>query len=329
MRLEEKINEDKDIFCSRIGKNLVGKIATYGLAAILTLGGVLYSCGDGGNGEVGITETKTFNIISYNVQARPYLDVTIEKLETIGTLLNEYDMVGIQECFVNYDHLIKYNNHPTKYYFDDLYDDTLVIVNSGLASFSIFPLIEVKTIHYEYKYNIEDLVASKGMLMMRYDVDGMILDVYNTHMEAGGAPEDAEPRFNQATQVIEFVKENSPSNHNVIVHGDFNMSPARPNKAWEDFDPNHYRDTVDMESRTNIFQRIVDELGLTDVSDALFGAVHDHIDRFLFRSADGYTLIPLNLKEINEPFIDDEGNPLSDHNPMVATFELTGLVTGQ
>jgi hypothetical protein len=53
----------------------------------------------------------TFRIVSFNVQARPFLDDAAEKLPQIAERLVGYDIVAIQECFQRPELLLREGIH--------------------------------------------------------------------------------------------------------------------------------------------------------------------------------------------------------------------------
>jgi endonuclease/exonuclease/phosphatase family metal-dependent hydrolase len=259
------------------------------------------------------------------VQARPLLDDVraAQNLPIIGALLGEYDIGGVEECFSQCDKLLDAVPHPYHYYFSER-QSAWSLANSGLGGISRFEIKEVVTAYYEHKAELADTVASKGVALMRIQTQGLSIDVYNTHMQAGDSDGAHAAQAGQADELVAFIRAHSPAEHTVVLHGDFNMSPARPAKAFEDFEPNHYSNAADMLARTANFQKIIDELGLTDVSDKLFGPVRDHIDRVLFRAARGVEAKALSWEDQASRFVDAKGAALSDSMPLVVELELSG-----
>ncbi len=111
------------------------------------------------------------------------LDHPEEKFPKISPLLNAYDVVLIQECFVRHDLLWAQANFPNKAYFGRPAPGKGV--NSGLSVLTRLPMGEVINEHYRDAGELQDRIASKGILLVRMQVGGMPLDVYDTHMEAG------------------------------------------------------------------------------------------------------------------------------------------------
>lgn len=273
----------------------------------------------GGKVEILPQGSGTFSLLSYNVQARPVLDHSRARknLPVIGRKLNAFDLAGVQECFSFGERLLDQTTHPTRSYFDRR-QHWWSLANSGLLSVSRFPSKEVHTMFYAAKAELPDRVASKGILLIRYEFFGRTLDVYNTHMQAGNRGQAQMARAQQAEELVQFVSKLSPPDHAVIIHGDFNMGPSRPGKAWTP--PSHYASEADMLTRTMVFSRMMKTLRLNDVSDRLFGPTLDHIDRVLFRNGNHFVLTPLSWKELDAEFRDAEGRPLSDSSPIAVRF---------
>lgn len=265
-----------------------------------------------------------FSILSYNVQSRPWLDDAREKLPKIAPLLDPYDIVAIQECFQQHQLLWAGSDHPNKIHFGRL-AHPFKLANSGLAKMSRLPVDAVVTEHYRKQGELQNRVSSKGIVLMRTHTAGWVLDIYNTHMEAGGRPEAQPARMAQALQVVDFVTRNSPPGHAVIVCGDFNMMPLRPNKRPEEYSPGHFDNLEDLRGRTAAFQVMFEGLALRDASDELFGPTRDDIERFLFRAPEGTEMTPLSLAQDTAGFRREDGSRLSDGSPYIARFRIAPL----
>lgn len=263
-----------------------------------------------------------FSVVTYNVQSRPWLDDTVEKLPKISPLLAGYDVVTIQECFENHAMLWASSGYPNRAYFGSLMHP-FKLANSGLSTLSRLPMDKAEMEHYRRHGEWQNRVASKGILMTRLKAGAWTLDVYNTHMEAGGKPEAQPARMDQARQVVEFVTRNSPPEHAVIVCGDFNMMPLRADRGSAEYSPKHFDSEEDWQGRTSAFQVMFEGLGLRDASDELFGPTREDIERFLFRAPAGAELTPLSLEQDHQRFRREDGSALSDGSPYIARFQLS------
>lgn len=268
--------------------------------------------------------TTAFSIITYNVQCRPWLDDAREKLPKIAPLLRDYDIVALQECFQQHHLLWAGTPHPNKVRFGRL-AHPFKLADSGLALLSRLPVGAVATEHFSRQGELQNRVASKGIALMRVHTGGWTIDVYNTHMEAGGRPEAQPARMAQALQVVDFVTRHSPPAHAVILCGDFNMMPLRPEKRPEEYSPGHFDSVDDLRGRTAAFQAMFEGLGLRDASDELFGPTRDDIERFLFRAPEGARMTAITLDQDTTRFRREDGSHLSDGSPYIARFEIAPL----
>jgi endonuclease/exonuclease/phosphatase family metal-dependent hydrolase len=266
-------------------------------------------------------EAVEFDVVSYNVQCRPWFDDAAEKLPQLAPLLAAYDVVAVQECFQRYDLLVHGAGHPHWAYFGRLYRPWK-LANAGLATLSRLPVDAVVFHHFGVAGELQDRVASKGIVLTRLRAGGHTVDLYNTHMEAGHSPSAQAARMDQARQVVTFVSEHSPATHSVIITGDFNMNPPRPGKTWTAYTPCHAFSAYDMEHRTAAFAVLQEGLGLRDAYDTLEGPVNDDIERFLFRAGLGHTLEPIFTRVEGEAFRRPDGSSLSDGSPKVARFRV-------
>lgn len=264
--------------------------------------------------------TDELDVLTYNVQMRPVLDQNIYKGRRISPKLNAYDIALLQESFAEKAVLMEQARHAYKAHFTARRGAALV--DSGLSTLSRYPVVETITEHYRSYAGIADGVASKGMMLTRIRVGEAIVDVYNTHMQAGDSDDENRARLAQATQLIEFVNRNSTKANGILIIGDFNMGPVRPGRMFRDFHPNHYANRRDMLLRTNSFQTIVDNLGLTDVQDMLMNEKVDDIERMLFRNGCGVTITPMATRKDTRDFVDEKGRKLSDSSPLVTTFKI-------
>jgi endonuclease/exonuclease/phosphatase family metal-dependent hydrolase len=263
-----------------------------------------------------------FTVATYNVQGRPVLDRTGRKFPLISPLLNGFDIVGIQECFQDHELLWDSATHRTKLHYGRL-KAPWKVVGPGLTTLARFPMLERKTAFFHSASEAQNRLASKGMLMVRLDVGGKVVDLYNAHFDAGSSAGAQRSRREQGAQLAEFVLAHSPPEHSVIVVGDFNMGPSRPGKPWELFDPLWYHSEEDALSRTRTFDGMLRDLGLEDASERVHGPRLDDVDRVLYRAGEGHVLEPLSWARLGDRFVDPGGRPLSDHVPIAVRMRLS------
>jgi len=262
-----------------------------------------------------------FDILTYNVQMRPILDNNSYKAPQISSKLNKYNIAVLQESFCNKSELLQYCSHPFSAHHTDKYS-FLSWVDSGLSTLSNFPIIEIKNTHFRSRAGFQDIIASKGILLTRIEINGLTVDIYNTHMQAEDYCGGTRARMDQAQQIYEFITENSPKTHSVILIGDFNMSPQRFSRDVVCFRQQHEALSEQTIFRNFTFSMLQESLNLTDLSDTLFPNKFDYVDRILYRSGSEADLSPISIETELEYFTDEQARPLSDGTPIVGTFSI-------
>jgi endonuclease/exonuclease/phosphatase family metal-dependent hydrolase len=249
----------------------------------------------------------SFSVLTYNVHGLPPEitgDDTTARMELIGPLLHSFDVIGLQEDFVEGNHalLAEAAPHPTELWFDAIYDEH--VYGSGLAVFANHAVADYTETHFVDCYgtfdNSSDCLASKGFQVARLQLaEGVTVDLYNSHFEAGGGEDNDEAREGNVAQVIEAMQTFS-ANRAVLFVGDTNL---------------HDDDPADLPLLTEW----VDGTGLLDACDAVGCAEPGRIEEIMFRSGGG---VELSVESwTNEPaFFDGDGVPMSDHPAISATI---------
>ena len=150
-----------------------------------------------------------------------------------------------------------------------------------------------------------DCGAQKGFSVARTKLgDGVEVDIYNLHGEAGSSSRDRTARAEGFDQLAAFVQEHSDGRA-VIIGGDTNLHTEPDSGRVED-----KQVWTDFQTAT----------GVSDVCGVLdCGADAGVIDKFAFRSGGGVELTPLTYRFEREQFTHD-GEPLSDHDPLAVRF---------
>lgn len=243
--------------------------------------------------------------LTYNVHGLPpeiTLDDTTQRMTQIGPLLARYDLVGLQEDFIesNHDVLAEASGHPTQRWFGDVGDER--IYGSGLAVFA--GAAEVDHHHewyeecYGYLDHSSDCMATKGFQMLRLQLaEGLEVDVYNSHFEAGGGEEDMAARESNVLQIIAGMQALS-QDRALMFLGDTNL---------------HGDDPEDVA----LLDLWMEEIGWVDGCEVVGCDEPGRIDRVLLRSGGGVALEAASWA-IEPAFFDAEGVPLSDHDAVSA-----------
>jgi hypothetical protein len=292
------------------------------LLAVAVLSGILPGCGSDGSKA---TTTGEFLALSYNVAGLPEgLSSSHPERFTqlISPLLNGYDLVLVQESWQTPD---PNPFAPTRVYHEILAADAdhpyksvpaeqplgmdprrpEALLADGLNQFSRFPFEPVIRQAWEgCDISAADCLAFKGFSVARTTfAEGVTIDVYNLHGEAGSTPHDEQLRDEGITQLVAFMREYSDGQA-VIVGGDFNLH-------------------TDEEPDSSQFQRLLAEAGLTDVCASLDCPQPGRIDKFLFRGSDDIEIAATSWRFETDVFVSPDGEALSDHDPLAVRFVWT------
>jgi hypothetical protein len=276
--------------------------------------------------------TGTFTALTYNVAGLPEPFSGSEpdvNTVLISPLLNDYELVLVQEDFVDpdppvppfnfhHDDLISAVNHPylstpaTPPIGTDPTRPTALVAD-GLNRLSRFPFGEVTRVRWTNCFGgadtsdggAADCLSQKGFSVATTTfADGVTVDVYNLHGEAGSSPLDVEYSADDYEQLAAFMNDRS-TGHAIIVGGDFNLH-------------------TDEEPDGTVYRTFLAATGLTDTCEVVdCGADADRIDKFAFRSGGGVTLTALTHSFERDKFMRDDGTQLSDHSALAVTFQWT------
>jgi len=278
----------------------------------------------------------SFTMLSYNVAGLPQefsSENPEENIPQISPLLNDFDLVMTQEDFdwwgpeveqldfVNYHerlradtdfpHATEQHPGPAAVGIDGSDPQRpLPYVGDGLGFLSRFPFTDVERVPWTHCYGVldgaSDCLAMKGFAVGTFELaDGVLVDVYTLHAEAGEGPEDQPIQVENFEQLADFVVEHSEGRA-VIVGGDTNLH----------LEPDHDQRAGD----TPIWEGFLEATGLTDTCAVVDCPEPGAIDKVAFRDDDGVTLEPLSFEHLNEVFSDDQGEDLSDHPPVAVEW---------
>jgi Endonuclease/Exonuclease/phosphatase family len=295
------------------------------------------------------TAEGSFTVLSYNVAGLPQ-EISTENPEAhlplISPLLDDYDLVLTQEDFdwwrpmlegfdfVNYHERLRADvthEHRTGQYPGpeatgvDVAARPDLQIGDGLGILSRFPFEGEERVPWEGCFGgfdtsdggAADCLAAKGFAVVRMTLaDGVELDVYTLHGEAGGSDRDQALQDADYTQLAAFVDEHSEGRA-VLLGGDTNLHT----------DPEH--PDAEGTADTDIWQAFLEATGLTDGCEAAGCDRTGAIDKIAYRSApDGSLELTVTGYEFPEDrFVDAAGEALSDHPPLAAEFEWSADAT--
>ncbi len=252
-------------------------------------------------------QSGTLSVLTYNVHGLPEAiagDDPAGRMPQIVPLLEPFDLVGLQEAWTDeYYGMLTDADFPHQLRFPEKIEDDRQY-GSGLAVFSAMPQVDHHHQHFTqcngFFDGASDCLASKGFQRVTLELaPGVEVDLWNSHFEAGGGPDDVAARLSN-TQEIRAAMEAESAGRAIIFTGDTNLHP--------------WRDAEDVEP----WETFVGA-GLTDSCDAVDCAEPEHIDRVLFRSGDDVTLTATSWAR-EQAFVDEDGEDLSDHPAISATF---------
>ena len=250
--------------------------------------------------------TGSFDALTYNVAGLPQgLSKSDPENNTpqISPLLNTYDLVLVQEDFSYHSELLSRASFPFR---SEPKEGFTAFVNDGLNRLAEFSWVDFERVQWvecfgDANTGSGDCLAEKGFTWARMEPsEGVFIDIYNHHADAGGGPEDMAAREAGYTQLIEFIKTKSVGRA-VIVAGDTNLHRTKP---------------VDLA----LIDKLVEQVQVVDSCLDLGCPDEDRIDRFFYRSSDDLELTPSNWRVADE-FVDPDGNALSDHKAVNVTFD--------
>ena len=228
----------------------------------------------------------------------------------ISPYLNQYDVVILNEAFVNKNALLSKAAHPWKYI---PAKPLLKLVNSGLFFLSKFEIIDQAWEKYHAAAR-QDRLAAKGigyvtLQVKENGIKNRKLQVFSTHMQAGDSKSVQTARRAQAEQAAAFVNANRAKDAVVVLCGDLNMGP-RQHSNFDTFSV-HYTDRADAVDRCASYEHMVASCKLREVSCDDASQYDGDICRFLI---DG--IEPEQCTLTYERLLGSEDRRLSDTEPV-------------
>ena len=261
-------------------------------------------------------------LLTYNVAGLPDALSGSEpatNMALIGPRLNDYDLVLVQESWLTPDGadeglrtyhevLVDLADHP----FGSASlpaplgtdpDRPSALLSDGLNRFSDFAFDPVVRERWTTCGEASaDCLSLKGFSMARTEfADGIEVDVYNLHLDAGR--DDSAVRAENVAELTAHILAES-AGRAVIVAGDFNLH-------------------LDRDPDADQFAALLADTGLIDVCTALSCAEPNRIDKVLVRSSEGVAITPLEWRNAAAAFTRDDGEPLSDHDPVATRLRFT------
>ncbi|PPQ89447.1 hypothetical protein CVT25_012826 [Psilocybe cyanescens] len=266
-------------------------------------------------------------VLSYNVAGLPELLSSgnpAVNTPLISPRLKPYSIINVQEDFNYHAALYASDNHafrtPTS---------GGAGIGSGLNSLSDFPYIDLaRTKWTDCNLNSGDCLTPKGFTFARVRVsDGVWLDVYNMHTDAGSDAGDIAARGKNFAQVAAHIAAWSPGMP-VLVMGDTNARYTRPG------DGETLRGFLAGTGTTDLWvskirggvapalgaDALVCEFPFAEGTPQATMDACETVDKIFVRPSAAVSFLALTFANANSAFLDSAGAPLSDHYPITSTI---------
>ncbi|EGZ21318.1 hypothetical protein PHYSODRAFT_490869 [Phytophthora sojae] len=267
----------------------------------------------------------TFSVMCYNVAGLPALissgDPNSYSVD-MGKRISDWDIVNVQEDFNYHAKLYSENKHeyrtPTS---------GGVPIGSGLNTLSHFAFTNVtdlERVTWEdcSNYDNADCMTPKGFTLVEVQLaDGVTIDIYNLHTDAGVTAADQKARASNLQQLSDFMDENSAGNA-VVVMGDTNTRYTRELDTIREFIEGQKLTDGWVESIRNGKPPKKGAEALKCETENITNEC-EVVDKIMFRGNNYIRLTLDKWNNENEAFMGKNGAPLSDHPPISSTFSWT------
>ncbi|UTF60236.1 jacalin-like lectin [Gilvimarinus sp. DA14] len=268
------------------------------------------------------TAAEELRVLTYNVAGLPDAFSSASPATNtplISPLLNDYDVVVVQEDFSYHSELVAELIHP---YQSPHSGD--IAIGDGMNLFAFPAVSDFTRVKWDDCHGIfdagTDCLTPKGFSFSRLTLaNNTVVDVYNLHADAAVDDQSNAARASNLMQLLDYIETHSQG-HAVIVAGDTNSRYTREPDQLHSYINAGFTDVWVQTSRAGIYPASGDP-ALTQCLDAN-AASCERVDKILYRSAEGVQLT-LNDAAVPAHFVDQQGEPLSDHDPVYASFDVS------
>ena len=235
-----------------------------------------------------------FNILSFNLHALPPVlarDNPKKRIIKIINDANSYDIIFFQENWIFSKKYLKKISPKFNWY---------VSKDSGLTTAISKQFFIVRQKNESFKdcsgwlFKASDCFANKGFQHSKIKIDNQILELFNTHLDAGSSKSDISVRELQLNHIIKYIKTYSNS-YPLILAGDLNIDYLNKKEIYP----------LDI---------LKNELKLNQVNWSIDKTIHSEmLDYIFYRN----TALVGNVYGVNR-----ELDGFSDHPPIESTFRL-------
>ncbi|MEV5953934.1 jacalin-like lectin [Streptomyces sp. NPDC051987] len=266
----------------------------------------------------------TFSVLTYNVAGLPQaLSSASTPRDTstteIGRRIAPYDIVNVQEDFNYHAYLYSTDTHPYR-----TATSGGAGIGSGLNTVSDHAWDEDDFQRVGWnscQLDSGDCLTPKGFTFMRERLaEGVYVDFYNLHTNAGTNDGDEASRADNLSQLTSFISTHSAGNA-VVVMGDTNTRYTRSADTIAEFAAaNGLTDAWVQLIRGGSAPAKGSDALVCDQSGATVPNTCEVVDKVLYRSS---KLVNLNATSYNNEhakFLTSDGLMLSDHDPITVGF---------
>ncbi|SFT55196.1 Metal-dependent hydrolase, endonuclease/exonuclease/phosphatase family [Actinopolyspora lacussalsi subsp. righensis] len=261
----------------------------------------------------------SFSALTYNVAGLPdFVSGSDPATNTplISERLPHYDLINVQEDFNYHDELYAADDHRHR-----TETSGPAVFGDGLNTLSRDPITDFRRITWDECYGT-DCLTPKGFSHARIELAaGTGFDLYNVHANAGTDSGDLAARRSNLAQLSEYIQRNS-RDRAVIVMGDTNTRYTR--------EGDNIRQLVDDNGLTDAWVRLERGGSRPAAGAAPLECDPDApsdscevVDKILYRDRGGLDLTAVDYGNEHTAFLDESGEPLSDHFPHRVHFEWT------
>ncbi|KAI1635664.1 endonuclease/Exonuclease/phosphatase [Biscogniauxia mediterranea] len=263
-----------------------------------------------------------FNVLTMNVAGLPAIlngnDVPGDKTDNskvIGSKFAtyDYDIIHAQEDFNYHAYIYETDTHPYR-----TATSGGVPFGSGLNTLANFDWIDFTRVKWSTCSDASgaDCLTPKGFTFMRAKIDeGVFIDVYNLHADAGTEADDLTARSANVKQVADYIDTWSVGNA-VLIFGDTNSRYTRTGDSIRTFaEQNGMTDTwVELVHGGSIptEETICDNPSTVNTCET--------VDKIFYRGSPLLDLAATYWNYESTKFLQSNGSVLSDHNPITVNF---------
>jgi endonuclease/exonuclease/phosphatase family metal-dependent hydrolase len=257
-----------------------------------------------------------FSVLTYNVAGLPEPlsgSDPAKNTPLIGARVRDYAVVNVQEDFNYHAALYAADNHPHR-----TPTSGGVPFGDGLNTLSAYPYSDFTRVKWS-QCNGTDCLTPKGFTHARLRLaEGVYVDLYNVHANAGSTDADLAARRANITQLSQYVTRNSAGNA-VIIMGDTNTRYTRTGDNIRDLvrangltDAWVERVRAGVEPAAGAPALVCDPANVTETCEV--------VDKVFYRDNAHIDLTATSYRNDHASFLDPDGKPLSDHYPHAVDF---------